>query len=96
MTHDFDISRLQGQWQVAATSSRGQAFAAGDPRFGRSGKADLEPEQTLPVFRELYDKGYFPRVPDGLPYFAPGLIGTRLAILFAAGVVPLLIFALLI
>ena len=66
MTHDSDISRLQGQWQVLASSSRGQALAAG------------------------------PKLPDGLTYFAPGLIGTRLAILFAAGVVPLLIFALLI
>ena len=95
MTHDFDISRLQGQWQVAATSSRGKAFAARDSRFG-SGKADLDPAQTLPIFQELYDKGYFPRVPDGLHPPGPGVIAPRLAILLAAGVVPLLIFAILI
>jgi len=95
MTHDFDISRLRRQWQVVATSSRGKAFAAADSRFG-SGKADLEPAQTWPIFQELHDKGYFPRVPDGLPPAGREMIAPRLAILLAAGVVPLLIFALLV
>jgi hypothetical protein len=94
MTHDFDISRLQGRWQAVATSRRGRAFAAEDPRFG-SGKAELDPAQTLPIFQELYDKGYFPSAPDGLHPAGPGTIAPRLAILLAAGVVPLLVFAFL-
>lgn len=59
MTHDFDISRLQGQWQVAATSSRGQAFAAADPRFG-SGQGRPRTRANPAPFPGALRQGLFP------------------------------------
>jgi hypothetical protein len=95
MTDDFDISRLNGGWRVVATSDRGKAFAAADPRF-QSGKAVLDPAEALAMYQELHDKGYFPRVPDGLPPVGRKAIFPRLALLLALIVIPLLAFVLLV
>lgn len=95
MTDDFDISRSRGRWRIVATSDRGKAFAAADPRF-RSGKADLDPAEVVAIYQELHDKGYFPRVPDGLPPVDRKSIFPRLALLLALIFIPLLIFVLII
>ena len=94
MTDDFDILRLDGRWQVVATSDRGRAFESADPRF-QSGKAGLEPAEVVAIYQELHDKGYFPRVPDGLPSVGRKAILPRLALLLALILMPLLIFVLL-
>jgi hypothetical protein len=95
MTDEFDISRLHGRWQVVATSERGKAFAAGNPRF-QSGKAVLDPAAALVIYQELHDKGYLPRVLNGLPPVGRKLLYSRLALLLAVIGIALIIFVLLI
>ena len=94
MADDFDISRLHGRWQVVATGDRGKVFAAADPRF-QSGQAVVEPTEVVAIYQELNDKGYFPRVPDGLPPVGRKSILPRLALLLALILIPLLILVFL-
>jgi hypothetical protein len=94
MPNDFIISKLDGRWQIEATSERGKAAVADDPRFD-AGKADLDPDQSLAAYQGLHSRGYFAGVPDGLPPPGKGLIVSRMALALALIVIPLVMFLLL-
>lgn len=94
MDNDFIIRPAKGRWQIVATSERGKAFAVKHPRF-EGDKADLDAAEALNVYQKVHEDGFYATAPAGLPPAGNRLIFSRLVLVLALLLLPVMLFLLL-